>query len=103
MRESVEEENQALAELKNATLRNKNALQKENDKLSAQVESVSFLFFLLRYKILFFMDLQVQLHALAEDNNIHFFDNKKYNLNSHNLFMFSWPNSWKWVATLNES
>ena len=45
MRESVEEENQALAELKNATLRNKNALQKENDKLSAQVESVSFLFF----------------------------------------------------------
>ena len=76
MRESVEEENQALAELKNATLRNKNALQKENDKLSAQVESVSFLFFLLRYKILFFMDLQAQLHALAEDNNIHFFDNK---------------------------
>ena len=45
MRESVEEENQALAELKNATLRNKNALQKENDKLSAQVESVSFLLF----------------------------------------------------------
>ena len=40
MRESVEEENQALAELKNATLRNKNALQKENDKLSTQVEKV---------------------------------------------------------------
>ena len=77
MRESVEEENQALAELKNATLRNKNALQKENDKLSAQVESVSFLFFFATIQntfVLFFMDLQAQLHALAEDNNIHFFN-----------------------------
>ena len=40
MRESAEEENQALADLKNATLRNKNAQQKENDTLSAQVEKV---------------------------------------------------------------
>jgi len=40
MKDSVEEDNKVLADFKNATLRNKNALQKENDKLGAELEKV---------------------------------------------------------------
>ena len=37
---SVKEDDEAFADFKNATLRNKNALQTENNKLSCEVEKV---------------------------------------------------------------
>lgn len=42
---SADQENAVFADFKNATLRNKNELQKENNKLSAEIEKVCFLIF----------------------------------------------------------
>ena len=43
---SVKEDDEAFADFKNATLRNKNVLQTENNKLSAEIEKVQTRFYL---------------------------------------------------------